>query len=104
MFDAIGVEIYLNMWIGYVFSCYNIKQMNIFRTRFGITTIAIISGHPRFDRTANNIMDAISAQSKSSVEFVGVIGDQYSNKMSNRYASTSMLDHEEVEINRNYRE
>ena len=78
--------------------------MNIFRSKFGITTIAVISGHPRFDRTASNIMNAIAAQSKSSVEFVGVIGDQYSNQMSQLYASTSMLDHEEVEITRNYRE
>lgn len=78
--------------------------MNIFRTRFGITTIAVISGHPRFDRTASNIINAISAQSKSSVEFVGVIGDNYASQLSHRYSSTALLDHEEVEITRNYRE
>ena len=70
--------------------------MNIFRSRYGITTIAVISGHPRHDRTASNIIKAISSQSKSSVDFVGVIGDQYASQLSHRYSSTNLLDHEEV--------
>lgn len=80
-----------------------LRQMNIFRTKFGISTVAVISGHPRYDRTASLIMDSLSAQSKESLQFVGVIGDKYSNKLSHSYSSSAILDHEEVQITRNYR-
>lgn len=76
--------------------------MKIIRSRFDFATIALISGHPRFDRTAARIMDAIQEQSSERIDFVGVIGDNYSKNMHKRFASSSLLDHEEVVITRHY--
>lgn len=73
----------------------NIK-MKIIRSRFGFATIGIISGHPRFDKTAARVIDCLAAQSKEPVDFIGVIGNQYANKLSTSYASSSILDHEEI--------
>ena len=70
--------------------------MKILTTRFGFATIGIISGHPRFDKTAARIIDTLSAQSREPLNFVGVIGNQYEKKLSHVYSSSSILDHEEI--------
>lgn len=63
-------------------------------SRFGFhTNIAVISGHPRFDRKAARIMEAIKSKSKNPVKFIGVIGDEYKDLMSEVYASSSVLKH-----------
>jgi hypothetical protein len=57
--------------------------MKVICTRFKFaTTVGIISGHPRYDNQTAQIIDAIKSQSKEPIEFVGVIGDQYSGKLS----------------------
>lgn len=78
--------------------------MKIINNRFCFaTTIGIFSGHPRFDKQTAQIIDALKAQSKDKLEFVGIIGDQYSNKLTHTIASSSALNHEEVSITRNYK-
>lgn len=78
--------------------------MKIISNRFSFATIAIISGHPRFDKYTARIIDVLKEQSKEPLDFVGVIGDEYSKKLTQTYASSSVLDHDEIVINRNYRE
>jgi hypothetical protein len=57
--------------------------MKVICTRFKFaTTVGIISGHPRYDNQTAQIIDAIKSQSKEPIEFVGVIGDEYSGKLS----------------------
>lgn len=68
--------------------------MKIISNRFSFATIGIISGHPRFDKYTARIIDVLKEQSKEPLEFVGVIGDAYSNKLSQTYASSSVLAHE----------
>jgi lipid A disaccharide synthetase len=56
--------------------------MKLICTRFNFaTTVGIISGHPRYDNQTARIIDAIRSQSKEPIEFVGVIGDQYKDKL-----------------------
>lgn len=46
----------------------------------------------------------MQAQSKEPLEFVGVIGKEYSNKLSHAYASSEITNHDEIVITRNYKE
>ena len=69
--------------------------MKVICTRFGFsTTVGIISGHPRHDRRTAAIIDAVKAQSKEPVDFVGVIGDQYAKKLTKQYASSSITNND----------
>ena len=76
----------------------------IFRYKSHFSTIAIISGGPNYDHTAARLIDIINNSSPQKVNFVGSIGSQYSHKLNNIYASNSILDHEEIIVNRNYNE
>jgi len=76
--------------------------MKIISNRFSFATIGIVSGHPRFDKQTARIIDVLKQQSKEPLDFVGVIGDQYSDKVTYAYESSKVLAHEEIVINRNY--
>ena len=50
------------------------------------------------------LIDTLQAQSKEPLEFVGVIGKEYSNKLRQTYGYSSITDHDEIVITRNYKE
>jgi hypothetical protein len=68
--------------------------MKLINNRFTFATIGIISGHPRFDKQTARIIDVLKEQSKEPLEFVGVIGDEYANKLTYAYESSKVLAHE----------
>lgn len=78
--------------------------MKIFSNKFRITTIGIVSGHPRFDAETARIIEVLREQSKEPLEFVGVIGDEFADKLNKRFGSTNGLQHHENVIIRNYDE
>lgn len=78
--------------------------MRVLSNRFRFTTIGIVSGNPKFDAQTAVLIDKIQKQSSEPVNFIGVIGDEFASKLQTRYGSTSVLDHHENVITRNYDE
>lgn len=68
------------------------------------TNIAIISGNSKNDKTAVRLIEFMKANSKADLRFVGVLNDSNAHLLSECYAPSSILDHEEIVINRNYNE
>ena len=76
--------------------------MKIISNKFRIATIGIVSGHPRFDAQTARIIELLREQSKEPLEIVGVIGDEFADRLNQRFGSTSGLQHHENVITRNY--
>ena len=70
----------------------------------GFSTVAIISGAPRFNKLAAKIIDNLKAVSTENINFVGAIGNEHANKLEKTYLSNEVLDHDEIVIHRNYNE
>jgi hypothetical protein len=76
--------------------------MRVITNRFRFATIGIISGHPRYDKYTVRIMDILKQQSTEPLNFIGSIGKENSDKLTEIFASSSILAHEEVTYTRNY--
>lgn len=68
------------------------------------TNIAVISGNSKNDKTAARLIQFLKANSKTDLRFVGVLSENNAHLLDECYASSSILDHEEIVINRNYNE
>lgn len=61
--------------------------------QFGFSrSVALISGAPKYDPYVSEIANTLSSVSTEDVSIVGVVGDEYSEKFSDIYASSSLLD------------
>lgn len=69
---------------------------------FGFSTIALISGAPKYDRYLASIANTLQQTSKGSVSLVGVVGSERQSSFSKVYASSEMLDNYEFEVTRAY--
>lgn len=78
-------------------------MLKLIGSRFSFATIGIVSGNTKFDQQTARIIDVLKQRSNEPLEFIGVIGDKYADKLSHRFASTSVVAHDEIEITRNYR-
>lgn len=70
--------------------------------RFGFSTIALISGAPKYDRYLASIANTLQKTSKGSVNLVGVVGSEWQSSLSKVYANSDMLDNYEFEVTRAY--
>jgi hypothetical protein len=76
--------------------------MRVIANRCRFSTIGIISGHPRYDKYTARIIDTLKQQSTEPLNFIGSIGKEYSHKLTESFASSSILAHEEVTYTRNF--
>jgi hypothetical protein len=76
--------------------------MRVIANRCRFTTIGIVSGHPRYDKYTARIIDTLKQQSTEPLNFIGAIGNEYSDRLSERFASSAILAHEEIVYTRNY--
>ena len=70
--------------------------------RFGFSSIALISGAPKYDRYLASIANTLQKASKGSVSLVGVVGSEWQSSLSKVYASSDLLDNHEFEVTRAY--
>lgn len=59
------------------------------------STIALISGAPKYDLQVKNIAKTLSKVSKNEVSLVGVVGSEHQSLFSKVYASSDLLDNYE---------
>jgi|JI9StandDraft_1071089.scaffolds.fasta_scaffold308711_1 hypothetical protein len=71
-------------------------------TRYGFSTVALISGAPRYDQYTASIANTLKKVSNGSTSLVGVIGAAENQSYGKVYASSSLLDNYEFEVTRAY--
>ena len=59
---------------------------------YRFSTVAIISGAPKYDHEAAHIASTLKTQTSGNIALWGVIGDQHKSVFSKVLASSSMLD------------
>jgi hypothetical protein len=69
---------------------------------FGFSTIALISGAPKYDRYLSSVAHTLQKTSKDSLSIVGVVGSDWQSSFSKVYASSDLLDNYEFEVTRAY--
>ena len=70
--------------------------------RFAFSTVALISGAPKYDQYTASIANTLKTVSKGSTSIVGVIGADENQSFGQIYASSSKLDNYEFEVTRAY--
>ena len=59
--------------------------------RFTFSTIALISGAPKYDKYLASIASTLQKVSKEPVSLVGVVGSEWKSSLSKTYASSNLL-------------
>jgi hypothetical protein len=71
-----------------------IAFMRVIANRCRFATIGIVSGHPRYDRYTARIIETLKQQSTEPLDFIGVIGKEYNDKLIETFAPSCILSHE----------
>jgi len=69
---------------------------------YRFSTIALISGAPKYDNQLASVAKTLKKVSKENVDFVGVAGSEYHSLFEKVYAPSSLLDNYEFEVTRAY--